>query len=145
MRNIENRHRYNLIYQTYEDKIMTNIMRVLLTTAAISFSHMSSAVDSIVLKYHSNQARHEIHVADGKVVGGKSQGGFAWEVSGGAYDGKNLHVTFTSPQRSGCKSWYTHIYEVNQSGPRMLVNIDKCGDTRTDLNGQHYWDSISRL
>ena len=124
---------------------MTNITKIILTTAAIAFSYMSAASETMVLKYHSSQVKHEIHVTNGKVVGGKSLGGFAWEVSGGAYDGKNLHVTFTSTQRSGCKSWFTHIYEVNEAGPRMLVNVDKCGETRTDLNGQHYWDYVSQL
>ena len=117
---------------------MTNITKIILTTAAITFSHMSAASETVVLKYHSNKVKHEIHVADGKVVGGKSLGGSAWEVKGGAYDGKNLHVTFTSTQRSGCKSWFTHVYEVNAEGPRMLINIDKCGQYRTDLKGQYY-------
>lgn len=124
---------------------MINITKIILTTAAITFSYMSAAGETMVLKYHSSQVKHEIHVANGKVVGGKSLGGFAWEVSGGAYDGKNLHVTFTSTQRSGCKSWFTQVYEVNETGPRMLVNVDKCGKTRTGLNGQHYWDYVSHL
>ena len=118
---------------------MTNITKILLATGAITINYMSAASEDMVLKYHSNQVKHEIHVTDGKVVGGKSLGGFAWVVSGGAYDGKNLHVTFTSTQRSGCKSWFTQIYEVNKTGPRMLVNVDKCGVVNANLNQQQYW------
>lgn len=122
---------------------MKNITKFLFITALVNCSNQSLADDTTILKYHNEQVEHTIYITDGKVVGGKSVGGFKWEVSGGAYDGRNLHVTFTSPQRSGCKSWFTQIYEVNETGPRMLVNVDKCGQVRTDLNKQHRWDYAS--
>ena len=122
---------------------MNNITKILMSTVAISFSQLGATDDTIVLKYSNSQVKHQVYVSDGKVVGGKSLGGFAWQVSGGAYDGRNLHVTFTSPQRDGCKSWFTHVYEVTEAGPRMLVNVDKCGHTKTDINRQYYWDYAS--
>ena len=119
---------------------MKKITKFLFIAVLINCSNQSLADDTTILKYHNEQVGHTIYITDGKVVGGKSVGGFKWEVSGGAYDGRNLHVTFTSPQRSGCKSWFTQIYEVNETGPRMLVNVDKCGQVRSDLNKQHRWD-----
>ena len=119
---------------------MKNWIKILIVTVSMTLSNLGAAGETTVLKYHSPLVKHEIYVTDGKVVGGKSLGGSAWQVSGGAYDGKYLHVTFTSAERSGCKSWFTHIYEVNETGPRMLINVDKCGSTQTDLKKQHSWD-----
>lgn len=109
------------------------------TTLSIIISNFAFAGETTVLKYRSDQVEHEVYVTNGKVVGGKSRGGFSWLITGGAYDGKHLHVTFTSPERTGCKSWYTQIYSVNNKGPVMLVNVDKCGAVKTNLHRQQYW------
>ncbi len=123
---------------------MKTITTIILMTMYAAFSNVSAADDTRILKYHSNQVQHEINISDGKVTGGKSRGGFVWEVIGGAYDGKFLHVTFISSQRTGCKSWFTQVYEVNEVGPRMLVNVDKCGHYLTNINEQYYWDNEAR-
>ena len=114
---------------------------ILLMSIITTFSNPGIAAETTVLKYHSKQVSHEISIADGKITGGKSRGAFVWQVDGGAYDGKYLHVTFSSPQRIGCKSWFTQVYEVNEKGPRMLVNVDKCGFAVSNVNEQYYWDS----
>lgn len=119
---------------------MNNISAYLIILLSTVVSNSAFALQTEVLKYHSGQVAYEVYVTDGKVVGGKSQGGFSWLITGGAYDGKYLHVTFTSPERTGCKAWYTQVYKVNNKGPLMLVNVDKCGVARTELNSQKYWN-----
>jgi hypothetical protein len=123
---------------------MKTLPAILMIVLLTNLSSPCYAEEAKVLKYHSKQVQHQINVSDGKVVGGKSRGGFVWKVNGGAYDGKYLHVTFSSPQRSGCKSWFTQVYEVNDIGPRMIINIDKCGHYLTNINEQFYWDKGTR-
>jgi len=118
---------------------MTSLSKLLVFTASVIFSNFTFAGETTSLNYRSDSVEHEIYVTDGKVVGGKSRGSFSWLITGGAYDGKHLHVTFASPERKGCKSWYTHVYKITSKGPLMLVNIDKCGTAKTGLSKQHYW------
>lgn len=119
---------------------MKNVSILLVIALSNMISNLTFAGETTVLKYHSNQVGHEVYIADGKVVGGKSRGGFSWVIAGGAYDGKHLHVTFTSAERTGCKSWFTQVYEVNSKGPVMLLSVDKCGVVKMALNQQQYWE-----
>jgi hypothetical protein len=112
---------------------------IFLTLVYLVFSSsMLFAAQTTVLKFSSGQGGYEIYVTDNKVVGGKAQGGSNWIITGGFYDGKNLHYTSVSSERSGCKSWYSQIYEINSKGPVMLVNVDKCGNVQK-MRNQHYW------
>lgn len=119
---------------------MKTLQTILLLAICTAFSHAALADEKKTLKYHSKQVQHEINISNGQVVGGQSRGGFFWKVNGGAFDGKYLHVTFTSSQRYGCKSWFTQVYEVNKIGPRMILNVDKCGHYLSNVNEQYYWD-----
>ncbi len=75
-----------------------------------------------------------VRIVDEEVVSGYAQGSADWEILSGVYDGINLQIIMTTPDRSNCYEWWSHNFIVEDSQVTLRTSVNKCGEAIVDRN-----------